>query len=605
MLDDTDQVLTSSTPEASQIPNINELRFSTQLTGFDPAYINIEVSASGYTSYSRRLKIQNNVIFDAKLQQLVVSQVNVSTAQTISGINNDGFNFALEDEGGAGGLAISIPSSLLPDDTTTLSVAAKSYDPNNPEDAEFFPGEYEDSSGQRLVSVAFDYAEVKTNTGEPLVKAIQRKRAERITTRGLSSTSTKLDDEEPVIINREIPTASCPIMASLGDSDESKDGFQVPVYTSNPNTGLWDLLGQGTVYDGNGIQVAANNTDFDCGTHTFTLEIMVTNEIFLRKWWNLDYPLVFEEPTYMCANIQVQNNEQQVLSSTIGFLSDKDQSFDFSSSYFITDTNGRADIKVLQTSSQADSTAELYVYNTDNFGYKATEITLSENCANPEVQIVTVDRAQQCQVTGKTEYQAGSPAVKNLIYAIPTGELPYAGYDFAFSNEQGEYLLNLSCNANYTIYDYTSLLLQQGGEESNQRDLNVDGVVDQDEQTDDGSSVVMKNFTVGFYEPLIQVLPLTSSDQLYIYAYSTFGSYPLNVSIRFVNEDGTKEFDKFERQLQPTNENDDANWYITYSFNIIDYVFPETADDTVYLEVIINDALGNQWVKERQPVLAK
>ncbi|MDU0355491.1 PKD domain-containing protein [Paraglaciecola aquimarina] len=596
MLDSTDQVLATSTPEASQIQSIAELRFSTELTGLDPTYISVEVAASGYTSYTRRVDLQENIIVDAKLQEITVSDVTTSSKTSISGANIDGFNFSMP-ETEAGSLAISIPSSLLPDDTTTLKVAAKSYNPNEPEDAEFFPGEYEDSSGQKLVSVAFDYAEIVTNTGEPVVKAMQRKRNEKIAIRSSNGTG-KADEEEPVIINRQIPSASCPIMASLGDSDDSKDGFQVPVYTSNPNTGLWDLLGQGTVYDDSGLMVAATTSSFDCTSSTFTLEIMVTNEIFLSKWWNLDYPLVFEQPTYMCANIVVQNTEQQTLSSTIGFLSDKDDSFDFSSRYFITDKLGQANIKVLKTSNQTDSSAQLYIYNTDSFGYESSDITLSENCDTPELQVVTVDRPQQCQVNGKTEYEEGSPAVNSLIYAIPNS-LAYIGYDFALTDEQGEYLLNLTCDTSYTIYDYSAFLFNQGNASNTQKAVIVDNVVDADEQTDDGNSVLMNNFTVGFYEPLLQVIPRSSTDQIYVYAYSTYGAYPLDVSIRFVTEDGSKEFGRMERTLEPTNENSESYWYVTYSFNIFDYEFPDTEGETPYMEIIIVDALGKTWVKER------
>jgi hypothetical protein len=598
MLDQFDQVVATQTPDVSQIPSFNELRFSSRLTGNDPFYVNIEVALSGYTTYSRRLDIQDNIVVDAKLQEISSTEVVNSSTQTISGMNNDGFNFDLANQGDAAGLSINIPTNLLPDEVDSLMVAAKSYDPNSPDDAEFFPGEYADSSGQQLVSVAFNYAEVMTDAGEPVQQAMQRKRLQRLAARGLSA-NAKLVDEEPVIINRQIPAASCPIMAALGDSDLSTEGFQVPVYTYNPTNGLWDLLGQGTVYDNLGVIVADNTDTFDCTSAIFTLEIMVTNEIFLSKWWNLDYPLVFEQPTTLCANIQVQNQDQLPLSSVVGFLSDKDDSFDFSSSYFITDAQGNAEIEVLQTSSNEDLTAQLYVYDSNVFGYSTSEITLSENCDNPPRQIVTVDRPQQCQVTGKTMHEAGVPAIRNLIYALPTS-FPFGAYDFAFSNELGEYNLNLSCDVDYVIYDYTSLLLQQGDANVYEQNINVDGVIDEDEQSDNGNTVLMNDFTVGYYDPLVQVIPVAASNQLYLYAYSTYGSFPLDITIKVINVDGSIEYGTYEYPLETSNDDEEVNWYITYGFSIVDFTFPVTDGESAYIEITVVDAFGNEWSKPLQ-----
>jgi hypothetical protein len=110
---------------------------------------------------------------------------------------------------------------------------------------------------------------------------------------------------DPVIINRLVPVESCRSLATMGDSDAVQAGFQIPVYTYNPNNGLWDLLGQGSLFDDEGDLLPENYTAFDCDSVDYTLEIKVTNEIFISNWWNLDYPLVFEEPVTVCAKLKI------------------------------------------------------------------------------------------------------------------------------------------------------------------------------------------------------------------------------------------------------------------------------------------------------------
>ena len=259
LLDQNDVIVATATPAVAENKAAGtELRFNSKLTGSNASMVSIDVSSPGFTSSSRRVPLKALINIDAKLQQVTEKIVTNSTNTSISGEVTNGFNFQLSDNINGqqvDTMRISIPSSLLPQDTENLSMKVATYDPNNPEDAEFFPGEYQDSNGQKLVSVAFNFAEITTNTDEPVAQAMQRQRQQRLKSlqQKIGSANAEMLDEEPVIINRVIPIASCPILETMGDSDTTMAGFQVPIYVYNPNSGLWVLIGQGTIFDNDGI----------------------------------------------------------------------------------------------------------------------------------------------------------------------------------------------------------------------------------------------------------------------------------------------------------------------------------------------------------------
>ena len=76
-------------------------------------------------------------------------------------------------------MSISIPASSLPAGTQSINAAIKTYDPNNAKDAQYFPGSYADSTGNGLVSVAFNFAQVTTNSGESLQALAENARIAR------------------------------------------------------------------------------------------------------------------------------------------------------------------------------------------------------------------------------------------------------------------------------------------------------------------------------------------------------------------------------------------------------------------------------------------
>jgi hypothetical protein len=299
-------VATSSLPLLDSVIELDDsLPFAGELQGTGARYLVVNISSPGFTDYARRFDLEEELNLRATLTQLPVETIPQSQVTTISGASVSGFNFSVDGgapqnsagQSGVPELSVSIPQSALPVGTSSIDVQMQAFNPNDPQEAEYFPGAYEDSAGNKLLSVAFNYTEVTTDNGTSLKALAQKSRVLRQKTSGNSRTLAQAAAEtlEPVIINRKVPAESCAALKQMGDSSSELPGFQVPVYTYNSESGLWDLLGQGTLYSGDGTQVASNFTAFDCDSTDYVVEIKVTNEIFLSNWWNLDYPLVFNQ----------------------------------------------------------------------------------------------------------------------------------------------------------------------------------------------------------------------------------------------------------------------------------------------------------------------
>ncbi|MGQ8367375.1 PKD domain-containing protein [Glaciecola sp. 1036] len=607
LLDDNNNVVATDIPEAIfNQAQPNELRFDTELTGSGASMVAITVSRSGFTSFSRRLDILEVNRIEAKLTQIPQEEVSMSSSQSISGTIVTGFNVDMMSNVDAGGISIGIPSSLLPNDTTSLMVAVETFDPNNPDDAELFPGEYADSEGQPLVSVAFNYAEIMTQSGENIVEAIERKRNTRTKYMTVSERKNAVNEEEPVVINRNIPASSCGILNSLGDSAPSTEGFQVPVYTYSPSTGLWELLGQGSVYDGSGNLQAADKSDFDCQSVSYILEILVTNEIFLSDWWNLDYPLVFNEPVRLCANFEVQNLEQETLANIYGLVSDRDTSVDFNSEYFSTDENGRASVEVVRISQSDDVSAVVQVFSTVELGSQSSDLTLSTDCDNPPLQIVTVDRPPLCSVAGRSVFEDGLPAVDNLIYGVGFNNVSVT-YDFTYVDENGDYELDIACNTDVTVYDYFTTLLDYIDDDIDNSDLhtfeiNVDNTVNFDELSDDGDRVTLPAFEVDPLEPFAQVGYASSINTLFITTLAPEAYFPMQGQILMQNENGSETFDTVNLTIELVDgQVDNALWFFTStSSRVADYTLHPNATHVV---IRLTDASGEVYELPRSELI--
>ncbi|WP_331350631.1 hypothetical protein [Cellvibrio sp. UBA7671] len=592
LLDKNEQVLASTTPIASDYSSSDELRFSADLSGAGATSIAVNVSAPGYTSFARKLDAENQINLDAKLQAIPVQTVVAGTATTASGLELSGFNIQVsaDDDQQSNSLLINIPQSLLPDDTSSLDVAVRTFDPNSPEDAEFFPGAYADSDGNQLASVGFNFAEIKTNNNETLVTAMRKARQQKIAKAGGNQ---KAIAEEPVLINYQIPPQSCALLESLGDSAPNQSGFQIPVYTYNPASGLWDLIGQGTLYNEAAQQVPATQTVFNCATEIFTLEILVTNEIFQREWWNLDYPLAFNQPTDYCANIQLKNPDGQALTGINGFVMDNDDNFNFASSFFTTDSNGNASIRIAQSNMAPDLEAEVIFFDESEFGYVTHKVTLSTNCVNSPVQQLVLTRPQLCEVSGNFIYESGAPVNRNFVYGFTGQNSSIFGFDFTTSNTQGNYRLNLPCGGEYTILNFAALIAQP--DEEPMQVTRIDGNLDSDELSDNGAQVVMKTEVIKHSQPVVTGMYDPATKALTLMAYSNFDTFPMSAQIKVKSLDGTTTIQSFSGNFTVDTSGDDEEMPFYFMGNLIRTIELPATDSGYSLEITFVDALGKTW----------
>ena len=590
VLDSNRQILTTSNPVAGRNSSSDNFRFNADVDGTNATSITINVSYPGLTSFSRNLALTEVINFEAVLQAAPVQSVGIEESQSISGRTIDGFTVnvsAENDDRQRDSLQIQIPRSLLPDDTASLDVAVRTFDPNEPEDAQLFPGAYADSDGNNLVSVAFNFTQIATASGEPLVQAMRKVRQEKIAKAGGLH---KVADDEPVIINRQIPAQSCRLLESLGDSDSLTAGFQVPVYTYNPKSGVWDLLGHGTIYNQAGEIAAETQKVFDCTAQNYFLEILVSNEIFLSEWWNLDYPLVFREPINFCARVQLKNPEGENLAGITGFVIDDNDSMDFTTVSFTTNSEGYADITVSQAGSESE--ASLFIFSTENYTHIRKTITLSENCASPQVQVVEIRRPALCSVSGNISFKNGIPLEREFLYGISTETSQTFGFDYVYSDKDGNYRLSLPCKGEYQITPVTAFWFW--GQAPQPFLINTDGHLQPDEQSDDGKSVVLKPMQVDFGEPKFMGYYDRAQKRLMIYFYGPYSTFPMNFSGTITTYDGGISYGTVSgtASAKPLDEN--SSFY-NLALAEIDYDLPPTENQFYLLTINVTDALNNQW----------
>lgn len=355
-------------------------------------------------------------------------------------------------------------------------------------------------------------------------------------------------DGEPTIISRHIPEGSCSAMENLGDSDSGKAGFQIPVYTYNPNSGLWDLLGTGTVYEEDGTEVRANQSTFECGTESYYLEIEVSNDDFNRKWWNLDYPLTFDEPVRLCAKVRLEDQDGTPLGGTSVFLKD-DDGRSFSDTYGYTDDNGEVRLNATLIDGSDDRGAVIRYWGFDSAAYESTPVTLSEDC--PNRQTVTVQRRDKCLIQGRVEDDSG-PLDDVLVYAFGSGDQDWH-FGYGQTGADGGFSISAVCNMDYAVYPYTGQTYYL-----NFKNANVDNSLGSDEQSDNGTVVELNAMTIENQPPLAGAWFHWGSDvgetttiedevyysldsstvEIYGYAWDYEGDWPVTVELQLIDDNG-------------------------------------------------------------------
>lgn len=585
--------------------------FTGELSGTDATTIVVNISSPGYSDFARRFEFSKDINVTATLNELQEITLQTTEVTSISGKVSDGYNVSVINSGGAqdivsgsaaeiADLSVSIPQSVLPSGTTSLDVQMQAFNPNDPKEAQSFPGAYQDSTGNKLLSVAFNYTDVKTNDGVSLQKIAQKTRSERLKLQKQSGktisplqyakqVSQKTGKAlEPVIINRKIPAESCLSLSQLGDANTAQAGFQVPVYTYNSTNGLWDLLGYGTLFNEAGVLVAPDQTAFDCQQNTYVLEIEATNEIFLSNWWNLDYPLVFEKPVTLCANIELHDEGDKPIPGAILFVSDDDESRSISAETFVTDENGRVHIEVLSLDKGADVTAKAQVFHASLLSeYKTASITLSTSCSisAPPV-VVPVAIPELCNAKGRVVDTSGVALASRYILAgdfTNTNTNNYVFPAFAITDTAGNYDLSLQCKQSYQVIEYFSVIFNNSGQFPTDFVTNVNSTVGTSEVSDNGKTAVLKDLVVAETKPIVYVTNAEDSQtQITLSALYVGNDFPLTYSFSLQDKD-KKVVAQYSGTLAYADFNRDTTDYpFPYVQLNFDHNLPITTELSIY-----------------------
>ena len=590
LLDSKGDVVASTSPKIINSIASRGAPFDAEIAGVDAQIIVIKVSKAGFGDYARRFEYAPNVNVTANLEKLQEITIESTEVTSISGKQLSGFNVSVTNsngleeivEGSSGAIAdlsVSIPQSALPVGTTSVDVTMQAFNPNDLEDAQSFPGAYEDSTGNKLLSVAFDYTDVKTDSGLSLQKiaqdtqksrlAAQKQSGKTISPMQFAKEKSQKSGEtlEPVIINRKIPAESCASLSQLGDANTAQMGFQVPVYTYNTTNGLWDLLGYGTLFDESGNLIADNQKIFDCSNNTYVLEIEATNEIFLSNWWNLDYPLVFTQPVKLCANIELRDEGNNPVANSVLFVSDDDDLRSFSAESFVTDEKGQVQIELISLDEGADLKGTLSIYNASLYSsYKTADVTLSTSCSAPRV-VVPVAVPEMCSAKGRVVDIAGTPLANRYLIAgdfTSTDSETYLFPAFAITNANGDYDLALECEQNYQIIEYFSTIFSDGGWFETDFLTNVNAAVGTFEISDNGKQVMLKDVVASVTRPLVFVSnDENSQTQIILSSVYVGNDFPLTYNFSLV-DDEEKVVGQFSGSLVSTD----------FTSNSLEYPFP-------------------------------
>lgn len=547
-------------------------------------YIVVNVRRTGFAGYSKRIDFEkpadvnipaildavvtaiakrSDAVFSASTGEKVIKfgifktatgQKVVKVGREVDIRKQQGQNFTLT-------LQIEIPTNSIPPGTDTLVANLNTYNPVY--DSERFPGQFLDSDGNKLVSTGFDFIDIADDKGTNLGA---------LTTAAIRQGRLSKAQEKPTTITRQIPPGVCKNLlrdvacaetdtkgrckgGKVKEKNDPSDGYQVPVYTYNPYKGEWVLLGIGTLdVNGNGVfdsgdpsAVGDINEDGEvdhkdyqkyCKDKEYNNEylyliIEITNEDFLESWWNLDYPLIFEEPKEICIDKTFVDQNGNPIAGVYVSLYDDDydpQSFSYVSGS--TGSDGKVKLKtvktVLDSEDNVDRDATLYYWDPINYNSFSETVKLgdSPNCITKTNKIL---KEATCQVEGYVKDDTNAPLKNQFLYIYSSD--PYY-YNWDYTDNNGYFRMDARCNTVQDAY--------VGWDWEPKKRFNPNGNTTDyptSEQSDDGvivrlTDVVFKNQAPYAYGWLSSS-SIFEGDTItaYIYAWDNECDSPLNYEI--------------------------------------------------------------------------
>ena len=486
-------------------------------------YIVINIYKEGFASYSKRIDFEkpSDVNIQAELDSVITAIAKRENAIFRASTGERVIKFAvfkkptgqkvvkvgreaeiMKQNGNQPILEIEIPVNTIPEDVNTLVAQLQTFDPI--ENADRFPGQYMDDKGNRLVSLGFDFINITDdkgkNLGEVVAQAIKQGKLKKAQTNS-TRISRWIDSNSCSNLLKDFCTGSSsddPLCNKL--NDDEKNGFNVPVYTYNPYSGLWEMLGIGTIdKNGNGT-IDDNDVINDDLTEDEVVDekdyqkqcednsgeyllILVTNEDFLRNWWNLDYPLIFEEPKELCVVATFKDSDGKPIEGLWVYMYDDDSTWSFSSVWGSTDSDGKVRLStVLTNNNDPDRTAKIGYYDPFDWSWKEETVDLGEspNCSAREI---TIEKPRTCQVEGYVKDEEGNGVADQYVYAYGVSTWDYR---YAYTDRNGYFSMDVQCEIEYDLY--------VGWSWERSRVFNVNGTVDpNNEEKDENDKVKLKD----------------------------------------------------------------------------------------------------------------
>jgi len=500
-------------------------------------YIVINIYKEGFASYSKRIdfekpsdvniqaeldsvitaiaKREDDAIFRASTGEKVIKFAifKKPTGQKVVKVGREAE--IMKQQGEPPTLEIEIPVDTIPEDVNTLVAQLQTFDPI--ENADRFPGQYMDNEGNRLVSLGFDFINITDDKGKNLGEVVAQ---------AIKQGKLKKAQEENPRITRQLPPGVCKNLlrdvtceetdtkgrckeGKVKEKNDPNDGFQVPVYTYNPMKGEWVLLGIGTLDvngdgifnegDLNAVQDIAppNNPDGvidhkdyqqyclnkeNEGAYLYLI-IEIINEDFLENWWNLDYPLIFEEPKELCVVATFKDSDGKPIEGLWVDMYDDDSTWSFSSAWGSTDSYGNVRLStVLTDNNDPDRTAKIGYYNPFDWSWEEKTVELGES-PNCETREITIQKPRTCQVEGYVKDEEGNGVADQYVYAYGVSTWDYR---YAYTDRNGDFLMDVKCETDYDLY--------VGWSWERSRVFNVNRKVDpNNEEKDENDKVKLKD----------------------------------------------------------------------------------------------------------------
>ncbi len=488
-------------------------------------YLMVVATKEGYTQFQKRIDYTTpgNIELRAVLEAAKVAFATPGSPlkSGLSSSTEPSFNFALvrlsdgtkkavagsaiaaaKAAGATTEVGIEIPAASVPG-VAKLRAEMNTYEPATQSDR--FPGSYTgvDGSGRegKMISLAFDSLNISDadsgkglgDVAKALVKSGVRKAADKTTT-----------------ITRHIYSSSCDNLF-IEDYGPATPGWQVPVWTLNPNSGKWVYIGTGTIVDSSG-NVIASPTKTACGGNDYYLKILVANEEFAKYWWNLDH-IIFDQPTEVCIEGTFSYSDGSPFASQ--GLSLYGNNID--GTYGTTGSDGKYKLNtVLLNKDNTDRKAKISYYN-ENGGWVEQNVTVG---SAPCGSFSKADFQKPCKVSGKLVDADNNP--------VPYRGISLQGsnfYRWAYSDANGAFSSLVKCSTSIDIF---------AGSDTKAATFNVNSTLTADEKTDANAEVVLNDITIpnspptGYgYFPNRSIL-LNKTLSALLSAYDEEGNYPIS-----------------------------------------------------------------------------